>query len=141
MADVKKVVEGEVLSTQELELQLTNVQNELAQNPKFQEFLSLRTALNNKYAEIRANVEAVMVSAYQAGDVDKSIKGDWGSVTVVEKDDFDIDEKLLPAKFWKKVPDTTLIRKTYQLEGKAPKGTTQKTKYGIILKLKGQEGK
>lgn len=139
MADVKQAIEGEVLSTRDLELQLNTLQQELSSNPTFQQFLEVRAALNAKYTEVRKNIEAVMVPAYQAGDIDKSIKGEWGSVTVTETDTFKIDEDVLPAKFWKRVPDTTKIRKTYQLEGKAPKGTEQSTRYGIMLKLKNQE--
>jgi hypothetical protein len=87
-------------------------------------------------SDIRAKVAEVMIPAYRAGEVGKAINGDWGSATVTEKDVFDIDPAALPAKFFKKVPDETRIRKTFQLEGVAPKGTVRSVKYGIMLKFK-----
>jgi hypothetical protein len=132
----QQVIEGEVASAQELETQLATLESALAGNEQFQQFLAVRNQLNEKYGEIRKKVADVMIPAYQAGEVDKSLKGDWGSVTVTERDDFDIDEAALPAKFFKKVPDTTRIRKTFQLEGVAPKGTVRSVKYGIMIKFK-----
>lgn len=140
MADVKQAIEGEVLSTQELESQLSTLESELMSNPQFQQFVQVRNQLNEKYSQVRKNVADIMIPAYQAGEVDKSIKLPNGSITVTEKDVFEIDEKVLPPRFWKKVPDETKIRKTYQLEGVAPKGTVQSKKYGIMLKFN-QEGK
>lgn len=131
-----QVIEGEVLSTIELQNELQSVEQELQQLPTFQRFMQLSKAVNEKTAEIRSSIEAVMVPAYQRGEVDKSVKGEWGSVTVTEADKFTIDEAALPPKFWKKVPDEAKIRKTYQLEGKAPKGTEHYKKYGIMLKIK-----
>lgn len=131
-----EVIEGEVLGVVELQRQLNDTEMELAKIPAFQQFISLRKEVNDRMGTIRANVEAVMVPAYQRGEVDKTIKGDWGSVTVTESDVFDIDELSLAPKFWKKVPDTTKIRATFQLEGKAPKGTVQSKKYGITMRFK-----
>lgn len=134
--DPQQVIESEVLDVQAQQHELEQLQAALSQNEQFTRFMELSKAVNDKLAAVRAHVEAVMVPAYQEGRVEKSIKGAWGSVTVTEADQFDIDEAALPAKFWKKVPDTTLIRKTYQLEGKAPKGTAPYKKYGIMMKLK-----
>jgi hypothetical protein len=129
-------VEGEVLSTVEMQQQLASLENQLMQLPDFQQFIALTKSVNARLAEVRANVEAVMVPAYQRGEVDKSIKGDWGSVTVTESDKFEIDEAQLAPKFFKKVVDESKIRATYQLEGKAPKGTKPYKKYGIMIKYK-----
>lgn len=136
MADVKAAIEGEVLSTQELESQVAALESELMVNPQFQQFIQLRNQLNDKYAQVRKNVADIMIPAYQAGEVDKSIKLPNGSITVTEKDVFEIDQAALPPRFWKKVPDETKIRKTFQLEGVAPKGTVRSVKYGIMLKFK-----
>ena len=135
--DPKKVIEGEVLSAQELQSQLTQLESELTLNdPKFRQFMELRNQVNDKYAEVRKKVEDVMVQAYQEGRVDKSIKGDWGSITVTESDRFEIDEAELPAEFFKKVVDESKIRATYQLEGEAPKGAKQFKRYGVMMRLK-----
>lgn len=136
MADTKQAVEGEVVETLQLQHQLAELESQLMQLPTFQEFVALTKTVNARMAEVRENIEAVMVPAYQRGEIDKSIKGDWGSVTVTESDKFTIDEAELPAKFFKKVPDETKIRATYHLEGKPPKGTKPFKKYGIMLKFK-----
>lgn len=130
------LIEGEVTSALAQQKELEELQVALSQNEQFTKFMELSKAVNEKMAEVRAHVEAVMVPAYQEGRVDKTIKGLWGSVTVTESDKFDIDEKELPAKFWKKVVDESKVRQTYQLEGKPPKGTKPFKKYGIMLKLK-----
>ncbi len=134
--DPVQVIEGEVLDVQKQQQELVQLQEALSENPQFARFVELSKAVNTKMAEVREHIEAVMIPAYKEGKVDKSIKGDWGSVTVTERDDFDIDEADLPPKFFKKVVDTTKIRKTYQLEKKEPKGCTPVKKYGIMMKLK-----
>lgn len=132
----QQVIEEEVASAQELESQLATLESALMVNEQFQQFIQVRDQLNAKYGDIRKRVAEVMIPAYVAGEVDKSIKLPNGTITVTEKDVFDIDQAALPAKFWKKVPDDTKIRKTYQLEGVAPKGTVRSIKYGIMLKFK-----
>ena len=57
----------------------------------------------------------------------KSFKGDFGSLTIVDRTDWDVDESKLPEEFFKRVPDKAKITSTYQLEGEAPVGTTKKT--------------
>lgn len=119
--------------------ELALLEQSLMQNAEFQKFIELRTAVNAKWDDVRKHIEATMIPAYVAGEVGKTIKGDWGSVTVTEADRFAITPEELPAKFWKKVPDDTRIRTTYQLDGKAPKGTVHHKRYGIQLKVKQSE--
>lgn len=135
----EQIIEGEVLAAIEQQRELAEVEQALMQNEQFKRFIALRTAVNQKWDDVRKHVEAVMVPAYQAGEIDKTLKADWGSITVTESDRFDIDTKVLPAKFFKRVPDETRIRATFQLEGKAPKGTTHKKRYGIQMKVKQEE--
>lgn len=138
MADQKpqEVIEGEVLAVQKQQQELVQLQEALSENPQFARFMELSKAVNTKMAEVRAHIEAVMIPAYTAGKIDKKIEGEWGFVTVTEGTDLDIDLDALPAKFVKKVADTTRIRKTLELEAKPIKGVTSKKKYGIMLKLK-----
>lgn len=136
MDDTEKVIEGEIVSVVALQQQVDEAENKLMQIEEFKQFTALRKTLNDKMTEIRQHVEAVMIPAYQEGSVGKKVEGEWGSVTVVEKDAFTIDETTLPRKFFKTVPDETKIRKTYQLEGVAPKGTEHSKKYSIMMKLK-----
>lgn len=129
------LIEGEVISALAQQKELDDLQVALSQNEQFTRFMELSKAVSTKMAEVRAHVEAVMVPAYQEGKIDKTIKGAWGSVTVTEADRFTIDEKELPAKFWKRVVDESKVRQTYQLEGKPPKGTKPFKKFGIMLKV------
>lgn len=135
--DPKEIIESEVLDVQAQQRELEQLQMALSQNEQFTRFMELTKAVNTKMAEVRAHVEAVMVPAYQAGQVDKSLKGDWGSVTVTESDEFDVDVAALPKELKKTVPDMGKIKDHYHLHGKVPKGATYKGKrYGIMLKLK-----
>lgn len=132
----KETIEGEVVEALEMQRQLDDVEATLMKIEAFQTFINLRKAVNERMSKVRKDVEAVMVPAYIAGDIDKTLKGDWGSVTVTESDQFEVDEKVLPPKFFKKVVDMTKIRGTFQLEGKPPKGTKPTKKYGIMMKFK-----
>lgn len=132
----KAAIEGEIVEALSMQQQLATLEASLAENEQFKSFLKLRKEVNDKMASVRNDIKEFMIPAYIAGEVDKSIKGDWGSITVTETDEFEVDEKELPAKFFKKVVDTTKIRGTFQLEGKAPKGTKQSKKYGLMIKFK-----
>jgi hypothetical protein len=66
----------------------------------------------------------------------KQVKGEWGTLTIAERTGFDIDKELLPPRFFKRVPDETKIRTIYQLEGKAPKGTSPKVTNYLVKRLK-----
>lgn len=60
----------------------------------------------------------------------KSIKGDWGSVTIAERDVFSGSVDDVPRKFIKKALDTKKIKTFFTLEGKLPKGVEHRvTKY------------
>lgn len=135
MTDPKQTIEGEVLSVSEMQTQLSTLETELMQLESFQQFVALSKAVNNRMAEVRENIKQVMIPAYQKGDVDKTVKGDWGSVTVTETDDFEIDESALPKKYFKTVPDTSKIRKMYHLEG-GIKGVEASRKYNVMVKFK-----
>lgn len=132
----QEAIEGEVLSVLSLQKELAATEAKLEQMEVFKKFIELRKSVNDKMASIRTEVKAIMIPAYQKGQVDKTIKGDWGSVTVTVSDTFKIDEATLQPKFWKKIPDETKIRATYQLEGKSPKGTEHSKTYNITMKFK-----
>ena len=65
-----------------------------------------------------------------------SIKGPWGTITITERLDWDIDLDTLQPKFIKKVPDTTKISATFRLEGKVPKGCKPTYKKFLTKRLK-----
>jgi len=136
---VLQKIETEVIAAVDQQIQLDQLQQALMQNEDFLLFIELRENVSKKWTEVRNFIEATMVPAYVAGEIDKTLKGAWGSITVTESDRFSIDEAELPKKFFKTIPNETKIRKTYQLEGKAPKGTTHSKRYGILIKTKGEK--
>lgn len=106
----------------------------LMANPEFRAFQENQKKINAAIADYWKKVETGMIE-----NNIKSIKGDFGSVTVAERTDFDVDKELLPAKFYTKVVNTKLIADTYKLTGKAPKGTTPKVKKYLTKRLKAVE--
>lgn len=125
-------INDQVQEVLELENQLVEQENELVkQNDQFQQFINFQKSTQSKISLIWKTIEDEMINR----DI-KSVKGDWGSVTICERVSFDIDVDLLPAKYIKKVPDTTKIGQAFKLEGKPVKGTTPKyTKY-IMKRIK-----
>lgn len=121
----EQIISGEVEEVFHLEHTLAELEEELSKNEQFRQFLDRQKAAQQQIAATWKNVESQMIQH----DV-KSIKGDWGSLTIAERLSWDIDSEELQPKFVKKVPDTTKISATFKLEGKAPKGCTPKyTKY------------
>jgi hypothetical protein len=118
-------IEQEVISLVTEQKDLERKESELMEYPRFGEFIKAQKTFKERSELMWAVIEEQMVTHSI-----KSIKGDWGSITVAERNGFDIDMVELPSKFLKKVADLKKIGDTYKLEGKAPKGTTPKiTKY------------
>ena len=127
MADKKpeEEITGEVQSVLALEKDVAAAEAALASNEQFQNFIKLQKQFTEESARVWKAIEGQMI----LHDI-KTIKGDWGTITVAERLGWDIDPEALPAKFIKKVPDTKRISDTFRLEGKAPKGCEPKyTKY------------
>jgi hypothetical protein len=79
-----------------------------------------------------AQVKDVMV----ANNI-KSVKGPWGSITIAERKVFKAtDLKDVPAKFIKKVLDTTKVGSTFTLEGKLPKGVEMSITQYLTKRIK-----
>lgn len=95
---------------------------ELQKNPQFNQFLEAQKNFNQMQATVWANIEKAMID----NNV-KSIKTDKVTLTITERTGFDIDLDLLPKKYIKKVPNTTLIGSEYKLTGTPVKGTTPKS--------------
>lgn len=137
--DEKTVIEGEVMDALTLQQKLDDTEHELMLDPRFKQYLALRDQVNKTWEQVRKNVADVMIPAYQAGKIDKTLKGSWGTITVTESDQFEIDEAELPRGYKKLVPDTTKIRDHYHFTGKTVKGAKQFKKYGIMLKFKKED--
>lgn len=69
----------------------------------------------------------------------KSIKGDWGNLTIAERTNYVSDLELLQPKFTKKVADTTKITASVKLTGDLPKGVTTTTTHYLMKRLKAKE--
>lgn len=132
-----KIIEGEIGDALELQQQLEKLESQLMADERFKQFITLRDRVNTVWANTRKDIESVMVPAYEAGEIDKNVKGEWGSITVTESDEFDVDIKLLPKELKKIVPEMGKIKDYFHLHGKAPKGAVHKgKKYGIMTKFK-----
>jgi len=132
----KEVIEAEVSEVFELEKSMTKVETELRSNPDFVKFLELQQAVKAKNDEIRSRIEEVAIPAYLAGELPKTIKFDFGTLTMVDNYSMVIDEKKLSDKYWTKVPDKKYILKRYHLENKVPQGVTVTHKPTIRLDIK-----
>ncbi len=66
----------------------------------------------------------------------KSIKGDWGSITIAERQNFMANMEVLPSKFIKKEINSTKVAKFYALEGKLPKGVERTTTKYLTKRIK-----
>jgi hypothetical protein len=130
MQDVSTILTGQIVEVLESEKKLAVVQDELQMNPQFKKFLELQKAVNEQSAKVWKQVETAMIE----NDV-KQLKGDFGTVTLAERLNWNTTDEL-PSKFYKKVVDTTKLSATFRLEGKAPKGAEPSyTKY-ITKRLK-----
>jgi hypothetical protein len=126
----QQLIEGEVITTLDLQKSLEDMQAELMQNEQFRRFLELSKTVPARIEATWRKIEAQMIEH----DI-KSIKGDFGSITIAERLSFDTTDEL-PAKFYKKVVDTKKLSDTYRLEGKAPKGATPKTTKYLTKRIK-----
>lgn len=106
----------------------------LTLNPQFREFLAVQKRVNEEVADAWKQVETAM----KEHNI-KQLKGDFGTITLAERQNWEVDEEVLPAKFFKKTVDTKRITDTFRLEGKAPKGCTPVTTQYLTKRLK--EGK
>lgn len=132
--DTAKVLEGEVVEMVELQTEIAKTEATLMENPEFRAFLTRKKEVDQQLADFWKRVETEMIEANI-----KTIKGPWGSLTIAERQNWKVDEDALPAKFFKKVVDTSRITKTYQLEGKAPKGAEPYTTKYLTKRIKDKE--
>lgn len=119
------------MSKHDVEIQATSaVALEQQVSKKMAELKELQDSLNRTWK----SVEAAMIK----NDI-KSIKGDWGSLTIAERLNWSVDLAEVPKKFTKVVADTTKISTEFRLYGKAPKGCEPSyTKY-LTKRLKGAD--
>jgi hypothetical protein len=125
------IIEGEVLDVLSLEKQLQEAEMALMQVEAFVKFTQLQKDVAEQTSKVWKQVERHMIEH----DV-KSLKGDWGSITIAERQNFKADIELLPNKFIKKTADTSKIATYYTLEGKLPAGVERSTTKYLTKRLK-----
>jgi hypothetical protein len=129
--DKEDEIKQQVKQIVALQQQLDNEQDLLAQDERFARFLKMQQEYTAKIGEFWKSVEETMIS----NDI-KNVKGEWGYVTIADRDSFNGDIDELPRKFVKRTVDVAEIGKHYKLTGKLPKGATIKhTKY-LTKKIK-----
>ena len=124
-------IEAEVAEVLSMEQQLVKLETELSQNDQFKKFIEFQQTVREKSAEVFKNIEQVMI----ANDI-KTVKGGWGSITVVERTNYKADLDELPAKFIKRTADTAKIATYAKLENKLPKRVTTTTTKFLMKKFK-----
>ena len=129
--EAENIIKDEVLGVIKHQQRLDELEAELSRNKKFQQFLKLQKEIPAQIEASWKQIESHMLEANI-----KSVKGEWGSITIAERLGWDIDIDQLPNKFIKRVPDTKKISDTYRLEGKEPKGCTPKTTKYLTKRIK-----
>lgn len=129
--NVEEEVKSELEKFEAKQIELDVLAEELQSNPKFNEFLEAQKSFREFEQKVWSNIEAAMIE-----NNIKSIKTTKVTLTISERVSFDIDLELLPAKFIKRVPDTTKINGTFKLEGKPVKGTTPKYTHYLVKRIK-----
>lgn len=114
-----------------LEKKLQLIEESLMDIPQFKQFLDLQRSVNERARTIWSTIEEKMIE-----NNIKKIQGDFGTITVAERQNWDINEDELPNKFYKKVVDTKKITDTFRLTGKAPKGANSVVTKYLTKRLK-----
>ncbi len=136
MTNIKSIIEDEISDVMVLERSLSEVETELRSNPTFLKFLEIQQAYNDKYKEVKKIIGDQHIEAYKIDPNLKTLKFDFGTMTVKDINNLDIDETVLPPRYFKSVPNTTKIRNQYDLEGTLPKGATVTKSYQHSMSLK-----
>lgn len=100
-------------------------------NPQLAELLIQEKSFQDKSALMWESIFQSM----KKHDI-KTIKGDWGYITVAERRNFKADLEELPAKFLKKEADKKKIGSYFDLTGKLPKGVTTSVTQYLTKKIK-----
>lgn len=122
MSTATKELQKRIEENAELQAKITN---------QIQELKDQQLLIDTTWKEI----EKAMVE----NDI-KSIKGEWGSITIAERDVFSSkDLESVPRKFIKKALDTAKVKTFYTLEDKLPKGVDHKVTKYLTKRIKQEE--
>lgn len=132
-------IQLEIISVISKQRDLENQEHELMQDPRFANYLKAQKEFKT---QSELFWEAIKNSMIASGI--KSVKGEWGSITVAERTTFEVDETKLAKilnddgakKYFKEVPDVKKIGDDYKLKGKAPKGASPKVTQYLTKRIK-----
>jgi len=117
--DVNKVIEAEAQAAVAL-------QNEIS--GKIAELKATQTKIDETWKRVEEQMIEHNV---------KSVKGDWGSLTIAERTTYKADDiEAVPRKFIKKTLDTKKVAAVAQLEGDLPKGVSSSVTKYLTKRLK-----
>lgn len=128
----EKVIEAELQDVLALQNELAQAEAELMQIDAFRRFVDLQKTFNEQSQKVWQSIEEKMLE----NDI-KTIKGEWGSLTIVNRNYFNGDIDVLDDQYVKRTPDTKAIAAAYKLEGELPKGATINESQYLLKKLKG----
>lgn len=129
---VKKDIDKEVVELITEETKLAQLEQALQESPQFKAFIQAQQDFRDKSSAYWKNVEQQMID-----NGIKSVKGDWGSLTIVERVNLKApDLTLVPAKFIKKALDTTKVSAYEKLAGELPKGVISTPTQYLMKKFK-----
>jgi predicted nuclease with TOPRIM domain len=128
----EKEIEDDVTQAITLAHELAALEQELmVADERFRKFIEKQQTFKKQSEELFNQIEEKMVE-YGI----KTVKGEWGAISLVERTYFTIDEDSLPRGYKKLVPDTKKIGDHYKLTGEAIKGAEPKTKHHLQKRFK-----
>lgn len=130
MNSTKELVIPKVKNILDLEDKLTVRDGIIEQTPELLNFLKTAKEIEEQIEASYGYLKEQMVKY----DV-RAMKGDWGSLTIAERLNWNVIGKLQP-KFYKKVPDTAKMKAYYVAMDRLPAGVDVTTTKYLSKKLK-----
>lgn len=130
MNTTKQLVPHKVKSLLDLQDQLTVKNGVIEQTPELINFLQVAKELESHIKASYSYLEEQMVK-YNV----RAVKGDWGQLTIAERLTWSVTDKL-PARFYKKSPDTSKLKAYYIAMNRLPNGVDVSTTKYLTKRLK-----
>jgi hypothetical protein len=128
---IEETIKSELEVYDAQQIKLAKLEDELNANSQFAQFIEARKSFAELEAKVWKHVEEVMIENNIS-----TIKTDKLTLSIVKRVSFDIDQELLPKKYYKTVPDTTKIAGQFKLHGNPVAGTSPKYKQYLQRRIK-----
>ena len=116
--DQQEIIKQSVEAVFAVERSLADAEAQLMADERFKSFIQKQKEAQTQIADTWKSIEKSMID----NDI-KSIKGDFGSITIAERTTYSVtDESKLPEEYFKRVPDTKKIGTAAALYGQPPVG-------------------